>query len=179
MSPRKPYGLSGDIFKDSSKYALPPLSIEKIRNGLIVHGLDEHLKRVIRYIPLDYPLPKKDLLSGYKLFVARNQGSGVFGETLSEPIIGGPNELCTETYVVFGPFKTENEARNCWEYVKTKFFRAVLGIRKLDQNASQSVYGFIPLLNFDKKWTDKELYDLFDLTSEEREFIETNVKEMK
>lgn len=179
VSPRKPYGLSGDIFKDSSKYALPPLSKEKIKNGLIVHGLDEHLKRVMRYIPLDYPLPKKDLLSGYKLFVARNQGSGVFGETLSEPIIGGPNELCTETYVVFGPFKTENEARNCWEYVKTKFFRAVLGIRKLDQNASQSVYGFIPLLNFDKKWTDKELYDLFDLTSEEREFIETNVKEMK
>lgn len=179
VSPRKPYGLSGDIFKDSSKYALPPLSKEKIKNGLIVHGLDEHLKRVMRYIPLDYPLPKKDLLSGYKLFVARNQGSGVFGETLSEPIIGGPNELCTETYVVFGPFKTENEARNCYEYVKTKFFRAVLGIRKLDQNASQSVYGFIPLLNFDKKWTDKELYDLFDLTSEEREFIETNVKEMK
>lgn len=179
VSPLKPYGLRGDIFKDPSKYALPPISETKIDGGLIIHGLDEHLKRVVRYISVDYPLPKKDLLPGYKLFVARNQGSGVFGETLSDPILGGVDELCTETYVVFGPFKTEKQAKNCWEYVKTKFFRAILGIRKLDQNASQSVYKYIPLLDFDKKWTDKELFDLFGLSNEEREFIENNVKEMK
>ena len=179
VSPLKPYGLRGDVFKDPKKYALPPMSQEKINGGLIIHGLDDRLKRVTRYIPFDYPLPKKDLLNGYKLFVARNQGSGIFGETLSNPILGGPNELCTETYVVFGPFKTQAEANNCWEYVKTKFFRAILGIRKLDQNASQSVYSYIPLLNFDKKWTDKELFDLFNLSKEERDFIENNVKEMK
>lgn len=179
VSPLKPYGLRGDIFINPSKYSLPPISKEKINGGLIIHGLDERLKRVIRYIPLDYPLPKKDLLPGYKLFVARNQGSGVFGEILSDSILGGPNELCTETYVVFGPFKTEKEAKNCWEYVKTKFFRAILGIRKLDQNASQSVYGYIPLLDFNKNWTDKELFELFNLSKEERAFIENNVKEMK
>lgn len=179
VSPLKPYGLRGDIFVNTSKYSLPPISKEKINGGLIIHGLDEHLKRVIRYIPLDYPLPKKDLLPGYKLFVARNQGSGVFGEILSDSILGGPNELCTETYVVFGPFKTEKEAKNCWGYVKTKFFRAILGIRKLDQNASQSVYGYIPLLDFNKNWSDKELFELFNLSKEERTFIENNVKEMK
>lgn len=49
----------------------------------------------------------------------------------------------------------------------------------MDQNASQSVYSYIPLLDFDKKWADKELFDLFDLSKEERDFIENNVKEMK
>lgn len=179
VSPRKPFGLSGDVFKDPSKYSLPPMDNTMINGGLIIHGLDEHLKRVIKYVPSNYPIPKKDLLPGYKLFVARNQGSGTFGETFSNPIFGSPNELCTETYVVFGPFQTKSEARNCWEYVKTKFFRAILGIRKLDQNASQNVYNYIPLLNLDKKWTDKELYDLFDFSAEERDFIENNVKEMK
>lgn len=179
VSPLKPYGLRGDIFKDTSKYALPEMSKTIINGGLTVHGLDEHLKRVLRYIPKDYPLPKKDLLQGYKLFVARNQGSGIFGETFSEPIYAGPTELCTETYVVFGPFDTEKEMKNCWEYVKTKFFRAILGIRKLDQNASQSVYSFVPLIDFNEKPTDAKLYSKFNLTKEEIEFIETNVKEMK
>lgn len=69
--------------------------------------------------------------------------------------------------------------KNCWEYVKTKFFRAVLGIRKLDQNASQGVYSYIPLLDFNKKWDDSALYEIFDLDQDSRNFIENNVKEMK
>ena len=53
-----------------------------IEGGLIIHGLDEHLKRVKRYVPSNYPIPKKDYINGWKLFVARNQGSGLFGETM-------------------------------------------------------------------------------------------------
>lgn len=179
VSPLKPYGLRGDIFKDTTKYALPPMSDKPFNDCLTVYGLDEHLKRTKKYIKKDYPLPKTDLLGGYKLFVARNQGSGVFGETLSDPIYAGPDDICTETYVVFGPFNTEEESKNCWDYVKTKFFRAILGIRKLDQNASQSVYSYVPLVNLKQSWNDKKLYDLFNLSEDERDFIESNVKEMK
>ncbi|MGM9880765.1 MAG: Eco57I restriction-modification methylase domain-containing protein [Bacilli bacterium] len=179
VSPLKPYGLRGDVFKDPSKYALPPMDTTPINNGLVIHGLDEHLKRVKRYVPSSYPIPKKDLIKGWKLFVARNQGSGVFGETMSEAIIAGDNELCTETYVVFGPFNTRNEAENCWGYVKTKFFRAMLGIRKLDQGAAQGVYQFVPLLDFNESWNDQKLYKMFDLSDDDVDFIETNVQEMK
>jgi site-specific DNA-methyltransferase (adenine-specific) len=156
------------------------MSISPIVNGdsLVIHGLDEHLKRVKRYVSTDYPIPNKKLLDGYKLFVARNQGNGVFGETLSEPIFAGPNELCTETYVVFGPFKTEQEMKNCWDYVKTKFFRAILGIRKIDQNASQSVYSYIPLISFEKSINSRKLYSMFDLSDDEVDFIEKNVENM-
>ena len=178
VSPLKPYGLRGDIFKDPSKYSLPPMSETPISNGITIHGLDEHLKRVKRYVPQNYPIPKNNLINGYKLFVARNQGSGVFGETLSEAIIAGDNEICTETYVVFGPLKTKGEAENCWEYVKTKFFRAMLGIRKLDQGAAQGVYQYVPLIDFKKHWTEKELYSFFNLSESEIKFIEENVQEM-
>ncbi len=178
VSPRKPYGLSGDVFKDPSKYALPPMSDMPIENGLTIHGLDEHLKRVKKYVASDYPIPKKEMIKGYKLFVARNQGSGVFGETMSEAIIAGNNELCTETYVVFGPFKTKEEALNCWDYVKTKFFRAMLGIRKLDQGAAQGVYQYVPLVDLTEKWTDKKLYEKFELSQDDIKFIEENVQEM-
>lgn len=178
VSPRKPYGLSGDVFKDPSKYALPPMSEKPIEGGLIIHGLDEHLKRVKRYVESNYPIPKKDLIKGWKLFVARNQGSGLFGETMSEAILAGDKELCTETYVVFGPFETKIEAENCWKYVKTKFFRAMLGIRKLDQGAAQGVYQYVPLLDFKEEWTDKKLYEKFELSDDDIKFIEENVQEM-
>ncbi|MCI1244823.1 MAG: Eco57I restriction-modification methylase domain-containing protein [Bacilli bacterium] len=178
VSPRKPFGLAGDFFKDPKKYDLPPISDKKIEGGITICGLDEHLQRVKRYVPQDYPLPKKTYLHGYKMFMARNQGSGTFGEPFSVPMFAYDNEICTETFIVIGTFKTEQEMKNCYSYIKTKFFRALVGIRKLDQNASQSIYEYAPLLDFTKPWNDKELYAMFGLSDDDIKFIEENVQEM-
>lgn len=177
VSSRKPYGLSGDIFKETSKYNLPEMNRKEIKNGIKIHGLDNG-KRSVRYVGKNYPFPKKEYLNGYKIFVARNQGNGLFGEVFSDPIFAGPDEACTETFIVVGPFKTKNEMENCWSYIKTKFFRAMVGIKKNDQGASQGVYEFVPLQNFQKKWTDEELYKKYNLSKEEIDFIETNVERM-
>lgn len=189
VSPRKPYGLSGDIFKDYSKYNLPNMSDNPINNGLTVYGLDEKLKRVMRYADINYPLPKRDYVKGYKLFMSRNQGSGNFGEEFSTPIFAKPNDCCTETFVVIGLFNTEKESQNCWQYIKTKFFRAMVGIRKQDQGASKSIYHYVPLQDFTEKsdidWSksvaeiDKQLDKKYNLTQEEIYFIEKTVKPME
>jgi hypothetical protein len=189
VSPRKPYGLSGDIFKDYSKYNLPNMSDYPLNNGLTVYGLDEKLKRVTRYADINYPLPKRDYVKGYKLFMSRNQGSGNFGEEFSTPIFAKPNDCCTETFVVIGLFDTEKESQNCWQYIKTKFFRAMVGIRKQDQGASKSIYHYVPLQDFtnesDIDWSksvteiDKQLYKKYNLTQEEIDFIEKTVKPME
>ena len=179
VSPRKPYGLCGDFFKDPSKYNLPSLSIKPMVDGLTIYGLDEHLKRTIRYVSKAYPLPRKDYVSGFKMFVARNQGSGLFGEAFSVPIFGKPNDCCTETFIVVGPFSTNEEMMNCYSYIKTKFFRALIGVKKNDQGAAQGIYEFVPMQTFSKKWTDRELYEKYGLSSEEISFIEENVKAME
>ena len=62
----KPYGLRGDFFKDPSKYGLPPIKEVASDGDLRILGLDG-LKRVYRYIPQAYPLPKRDLLNYYKI----------------------------------------------------------------------------------------------------------------
>jgi len=189
VSPLKPYGLRGDIFKDYSKYNLPNMLDYPINNGLTVYGLDEKLKRVTRYADINYPLPKRDYVKGYKLFMSRNQGSGNFGEEFSTPIFAKPNDCCTETFVVIGLFDTEKESQNCWQYIKTKFFRAMVGIRKQDQGASKSIYHYVPLQDFTYKsdidWSksvaeiDKQLYKKYNLTQEEIDFIEKTVKPME
>jgi site-specific DNA-methyltransferase (adenine-specific) len=179
VSALRPFGFRGDFIKNPQKYGLPPISEKKIEGYLVLHGLDESQKRVTRYLPKEYPIPKNEFLEDYKIFFARNQGIGTFGERFSEPIFAQPGELCTETYVVIGPFPSMREAENCWDYMKTKFFRTLLGLRKSDQNASRSVYKEIPLMNFKKIWTDNELYSFFNLSDSDIDFIENNVIDYK
>lgn len=177
VSPQKPFGFRGDMFKNPSKYGLPAVSETPFKNGYSIYGLDG-AKRAIRYIPSTYPIPKKDFINDYKMFMARNQGSGLFGEKFSEPVFAKPGELCTETFVVIGGFKTEAEMMNCWSYIKTKFFRALVGAKKNDQGAASGVYQYVPLQDFSKPWTDKELYEKYGLDQKEIDFIESNVESM-
>lgn len=179
VSSMKPFGLRGDFFKNTDKYNLPAVSDKPYENGISIYGIDSSLKRKTKYVDANYPLPKKDLLPLYKMFVARNQGSGQFGEKLSTPIFATPNEACTETYIVVGLFNSTDEMLNCWSYMKTKFFRAMLAIKKNDQGAARGVYEAIPLQDFSKSWTDEELYAKYGLTEDEINFIEENVQSME
>ena len=179
VSPMKPYGLRGDFFKSPEKYGLPSISKIPIKGGYTIYGLDERQKRDCRYIPIDYPLPKKDGIKNYKIFMSRNQGEGILGETFALPIFAKPNELCTETFVVVGNFENEQEMNNCWSYMKTKFFRTMLGMKKNDQGCGQSVYQFVPLQDFSHPWTDEMLYKKYGLTDEEIAFIESMIRPME
>lgn len=178
VSSMKPYGLRGDFFKDPSKYGLPPVKISPSTGDLKVLGLED-LKRVYRYIPQNYPLPKKDLLYNYKIFVPRNVGIGELGDFTPSTVVASPNELCTETFVQIGPFKNRKEATNADLYLRTKFFRALISIRKQDQGASKAVYHFVPLQDFSHPWTDEMLYKKYNLTQEEINFIESMIKPME
>lgn len=171
VSSMKPYGLRGDFFKDPQKYGYPPISKIPIKNGYSIHGLD-NLKRKVMYIPKDYPLKITTMLDDYKIFITRNYGEGNFGDVPANPIIAGPGELCTETYLQIGPFKSQNEASNVLRYINTKFFRAMVSIRKQDQGASKAVYQYVPLLDHSKSWSDEELYKKFNLSEIEISFIE-------
>ncbi len=96
-----------------------------------------------------------------------------------KPIIGEPNSLCTETYVVVGPFETEEETRNAYSYTQTKFFHFMMGLAKITQDATSKVYQFVPMQDFSKPWTDEELYKKYNLSQEEVDFIESMIKPME
>ena len=88
-----------------------------------------------------------------------------------------------------GPFDTVAEVQNLALYMKTKFFRALLGIKKVTQHCPPSVWTMIPLQNFtsnsDIDWTqpisgiDQQLYAKYGLSDEEISFIETHVEGME
>ena len=174
----KPYGLRGDVFKNIVKYGLPPLSKTSITDGYKILGLDG-AKRAFRYIPKNYPLPKTDMLKDYKLFVPRNWGAGDLADIPSAIYIASPGELCTETFIQIGPFHSLEEAQNVLTYFKTKFFRALVGIRKQDQGASKAIYQFVPMQDFSKPLTDELLYGKYNLSEKEISFIESMIRPME
>ncbi len=147
----------------------------------------ENNKRIYKYIRRDY-VNCPDNLDSYKVYVAQANGSGEFGETMSEPVIEGPGVGATETFLSIGKFDTIEEAKAAAKYIKTKFARTLLSVLKVTQNGNKPVWKMIPLQNFtsesDIDWTmsikniDKRLYKKYNLTKEEIDFIENNVKEM-
>lgn len=61
--------------------------------------------------------------------------------------LGLPNMLCSETFLAIGPFESEDEAKSVIKYTQTKFFRILVGARKL-KNMTSGTYKFVPLQDF-------------------------------
>lgn len=185
VSSRKPYGLATDFMQNQGKYNLPELSDNKIEGGLTIYGVDEKQKRIKKYATLDYPLPKRDLINDFKLFIPNAGGGGgkTIGETtnagiLSKPILAGPNDVCSETFLTIGPFDNSTQRDNCFKYISTKFFRALVGIRKNTQHTTSETYKFVPFLDFNREWTDEDLYKKYELTPDEISYIENNISKV-
>ena len=125
----------------------------------------------------------------YKVIIAASNGTGALGETLSSPFVGLPYEGHTETFMTLGCFDTYQEAENLLKYIKTKFFRMLLGVKKVTQgNKKSEVWSCIPMQDFtnnsDIDWSlsvqqiDDILYKKYNLDDDEIVFINETAKEM-
>ena len=96
---------------------------------------------------------------------------------ISNFFIVEPEAICTETYIVVGAFNTQPEAENFISYMKTKFFRFMLGIRLTTQNTTKDNFSFVPdLSDYSHPWIDSDLYNKFSLVQEEITYIENKIK---
>lgn len=146
-------------------------------------------KRVTKYIRRDYIKDISGTLDKYTVLISKANGAGHFGETLSPSIIAKPSVGYTQTFIGLGKFDTMQEAENASKYVKTKFARAMLGILKITQDCPGPKWKYVPLQDFssssDIEWSksvseiDEQLFVKYGLNEKEKNFIRTQVKEMK
>jgi site-specific DNA-methyltransferase (adenine-specific) len=64
-------------------------------------------------------------------------------------------------------------------YYATRFFRFLVSLRKITQDATHSTYSWVPLQSWDRSWTDTELYAKYGLTHDEVSFIESMIRPME
>ena len=144
-------------------------------------------KRTFRWIKREY-LSVPENFTRFKVLTPKANGNGTFGEVLTPAIIGQPNIGHTQSFFSIGSFDTMAEAENVQKYTKTKFARALLGIKKVTQENTAKVWEHVPLQDFtpssDIDWSksiaeiDEQLFDKYGLDEQERNFIRTKVKEM-
>ena len=89
-----------------------------------------------------------------------------------------PGEICSETYLVAGAFDSKEEATNYMDYLKTQFVRFLILQIAMTQQLSKASFAFVPCQDFTRKWTDKQLFKKYDLSSEEVNYIQGMIKEM-
>lgn len=128
-----------------------------------------------------------DSLSKFKVMIskmgAEHAGEpskdGMFRVLTSTMRVLKPNEVCTHSYFIIGPFENAIPAENLLCYLQTKFVRFLIMQCMSAVNLSKAVFTFVPLQDFSKPWTDEELYKKYGLNDDEIAFIESMIRPME
>jgi site-specific DNA-methyltransferase (adenine-specific) len=165
VSPRRPYGIDSNYNKFKTQKDLNH-TIKLYRNG--VDG----------FIKKSDIIKGHDYLNKIKVIISKaGSGSDSFPhQIIGIPFISEPNSVSTETFIILRTFKTTEEANNFIKYVKSKFFRFLVFLKKNTQNAARGVYEFVPIQDFKKPWNDKELYKKYNISVEEQNFIDKLIR---
>jgi site-specific DNA-methyltransferase (adenine-specific) len=136
-------------------------------------------KRLIGWIDRKDIDKSAHLIDKWKVLIPKAYGErGTRPATVLGPtLIAASPSVCTQTYLFFY-VDSKAAAESLDSYLKTRFFRFVVSLRKITQDATRSTYTWVPQQVWDRKWTDEALYKKYKLTQEDIAFIESRVKPM-
>lgn len=135
------------------------------------------------YVVRDEVESNIELIDKWKIYIGRAAPGTGNRDTyphriLSTPFIGEPGSICSETYLCIGPFDTQAEAESALSYLTCRLTRLLILLHKPSQDTTRKVYTFVPTQDWNKKWTDADLYAKYRITADEIAFIEKIVRPM-
>jgi site-specific DNA-methyltransferase (adenine-specific) len=121
-----------------------------------------------------------EAIDRFKVFLPVSYGERGSGPyfALGKPFTSGPGTACAETYLLCGTFDTESEAENLESYLRTRFVRFLVSLRKNTQHNTRDRFRFVPKLDMNITWTDEMLFERYSLSEDEILFIKSQIKEM-
>jgi site-specific DNA-methyltransferase (adenine-specific) len=142
--------------------------------------LIENQRRAEKWVASSEVNKGLSLVPKFKVFVpkAYNGGPKIPHRVIGPPFVGAPRSVCTQSYLAIGPFDTRKEASSFLSYMNSRFFRFMLSLRKISQDAMRATYRWVPQQTWDREWTDKDLYKKYKLTEEEIDFVESMIRSM-
>lgn len=165
-----PFGLATNFTEYSTKKQPGALSIYLTVKGRRTTGwVDDSIIR-----------KNRQLIPNWKVLLPEAYGErgAIPAMVLGPPIIAVPNSVCTQTYLVAGPFASETEARSFTSYYRTRLFRFLVSLRKITQHALRSTYTWVPQQSWDTNWNDAVLYKKYGLAEDEIAYIESMIRPM-
>ena len=168
VSSRKPFGLETTFKGKAAKRAGDVLVYQNGGTG---------------YTPRSSITTGTELIDKWKLFVGRAAPGTGNKDTyphriISTPFVGEPGSISSETYLCIGPFDSKSQAESVLSYLSCRLTRLLILLHKPSQDTTRKVYTFVPIQNWTKQWTDKDLYAKYALSASEIAFIESMVRPM-
>ncbi len=120
-------------------------------------------------------------INEWKVLLGRAYGAGDSfpHQIYNLPIIAEPGTACTETYLVINRFNSKAAANRFAAYLRTRFVRFLVSLRKNTQDIYNERFQFVPDLPMDQEWNDGKLLEKYGITKAESEFIQSIVREME
>ena len=120
------------------------------------------------------------LIDKWKLLVPKagsDGGQKIPDSVLGKPWIGPPPSVATQTFIAFW-VDSEQQVHSLQSYYRTKFFRFIVSLRKITQDALRQTYSWVPIQAWDHEWTDAELYKKYRLSKDEVDYVEAVIRPM-
>ena len=153
---------------------------EDRKAGYIEYHHSKRGKRLIGWVADELVQKNRQLISHWKVLLPEAYGErgAIPAMVLGPPMIVQPKSVCSQTFLVAGPFDSETNAHNMATYYSTKFFRFLVSLRKISQHGLRSTYSWVPQQKWNQVWTDETLAEKYALTQEELNFIEAMIRPM-
>jgi site-specific DNA-methyltransferase (adenine-specific) len=136
-------------------------------------------KRSVGWIERSAVEKSPEFVDTWKVMIpkAYGAGEGIPHQILGQPFVAPSPSVCTQTYLFFY-VDSKDAAESVESYVRTKFLRFLVSLRKITQDATRSTYTWVPQQTWDRIWTDEDLYEKYGLTKDDITFIESRIRPM-
>ena len=154
---------------------------KKKKSGDVVLYYVRSGKRDTAFVPRTMITKNPTLIDKWKVLVPKagsDGGQKIPDSVLGKPWLSPPPSVATQTFLAFC-VESEKEAQSVESYYRTKFFRHLVSLRKITQDALRPMYSWVPMQPWDRQWTDKELYEKYGLTQKEIDYIEAVIRPME
>jgi site-specific DNA-methyltransferase (adenine-specific) len=165
-----PFGIATNFEGFHDKKKSGDVALYYVRSG----------KRDMGFVPRNTITKNAALIDKWKVLAPKagsDGGQKIPDSVLGKPWLSPPPSVATQTFLAFC-VSSEAEARSVESYYRTKFFRHLVSLRKLTQDALRPMYLWIPIQAWDRQWTDKALYKKYGLTKDEADYIEAVIRPM-
>ena len=169
VSPQNPFGFNTAVKGSPNRTENSIIIISKGKTDLKEQFIDRDSVKL-----------HSEWIDQIKILTSKAAEDGILpGKVISKLYVADSGKCCNGTYMVIGPFGHDIEkCNNVLSYIRTKFFRFLVGMKKPTQDLKDKTFSLVPLQDFSRPWTDEDLYEKYGLDLFEREYIESMIKPM-
>ena len=153
---------------------------EKERSGDVPLYYIRQMKRDVGYIGRKAVTKSDHLIDTWKLLVPKafNGGDAVPHQDIGQTVDCSVAISLHPDVPIFATLAHSRRPRVSSRIYTTRFFRFLVSVRKITQDATHSTYVWCRCRHVDRTWTDEDLYAKYGITRKEQAYIESQVRVM-